>query len=176
MSCGVPPPNGNEEYARQIQAEEEQIASNENLARKLAREGEFDPNFNTNGDAALAQRLSYANSNEDYENILSEHDYVRSAVLETKPLSPVHVSQRPLPSVPTGPASISPSKPKIWDPPARPEDAKEKKPEKKQEKTFELLNFLNDYLIYFVIGLIILYLVYGSDILKGAKKVLKGRK
>ena len=84
MSCGVPPPNGNEEYARQIQAEEEQIASNENLARKLAREGEFDPNFNTNGDAALAQRLSYANSNEDYENILSEHDYVRSAVLETK--------------------------------------------------------------------------------------------
>ena len=88
MSCGVPPPNGNEAYARQIQAEEEQIASNENLARKLAREGEFDPNFNTNGDAALAQRLSYANSNEDYENILSEHDYVRSAVLETKPLSP----------------------------------------------------------------------------------------
>ena len=135
--------SSNENLARQLQAEEDRIASNENYARRLARDEQlnvFDADFNSNGDAALAQRLSYANSNVDYENILAEHDYVRSSVLDTKPLSPVHVAQRPLPSVPTGPSTVSPSSPKIWDKPARPEDKKE---EKKKEKTKNLLITLN---------------------------------
>ena len=168
MSC-----NGNENYARQLQAEEVRIASNENLTRKISRESGFDPNFNTNGDAKLAKRLSYANSKVDFENILSEHDYVRSAILDPQPLSPVHLSQRPLPSVPTGPSTISPSKPKIWDSPARPENGNKKVETKKTEgdsNVLKLLNALNDNLIFFVIGLIIFYLVYGTNFLLGSKK------
>ena len=60
----------NENLARQLQAEEDRISSNENYARRLSRDEQlnvFDADFNSNGDAALAQRLSYSNSNEDYE-------------------------------------------------------------------------------------------------------------
>ena len=164
----------NENLARQLQAEEDRIASNENYARRLARDEQlnvFDADFNSNGDPALAQRLSYANSNVDYENILAEHDYVRSSVLDTKPLSPVHVAHRPLPSVPTGPSTVSPSTPKRWDTPARPEV--EKKEEKKQEKTQSqiALEFFNNNLIFFVIGLIALYLVFNTSLVKGSRRM-----
>tara|TARA_A100001015_G_C14927340_1_gene686942 strand:- start:118 stop:579 length:462 start_codon:yes stop_codon:yes gene_type:complete len=85
----------------------------------------------------------------------------------TKPLSPVHISQRPLPSVPTGPSSISPKAPKIWDPPARPEDGNPEKKKVVVKKSFVLLNFINDYLFFIILALLVLYLVYGTDILKG---------
>ena len=164
----------NENLARQLQAEEDRISSNENYARRLSRDEQlnvFDADFNSNGDAALAQRLSYSNSNEDYENILAEHDYVRSSVLDNKPLSPVHVAQRHLPSVPTGPSTISPSTPKKWDKPARP-DVK-KKEDKKQEKTQSqiVFDFFNNNLIFFVIGLIALYLVFNTSFVKGSRRM-----
>ena len=131
MSCrlSLNSDKGNENYYDLIKSAEEEVASNENYAKKSDFKG-FDSEF-------------------------------------TKPLSPVHISQRPLPSVPTGPSSISPKAPKIWDPPARPEDGNPEKKEVVVKKSFILLNFINDYLFFIILALLVLYLVYGTDILKG---------
>jgi len=146
MSCSLSQTNvqqeySNENYYNQIKSAEEDIASNENYAKKSDFKG-FDSDFST------------------------------------KPLSPVHISQRPLPSVPTGPSTISPKSPKIWDPPARPEDGIIDKEDKKVKKikTFVLLNFINDNLLFFVLGLLALYLVYGTDFFKGKTNALNIRK
>ncbi len=131
MSCrlSLTSDKGNENYYDLIKSAEEEVASNENYAKKRDFKG-FDSEF-------------------------------------TKPLSPVHISQRPLPSVPTGPSSISPKAPKVWDPPARPEDGNPEKKEVVVKKSFVLLNFINDYLFFIILALLVLYLVYGTDILKG---------
>lgn len=131
MSCRSSPTENknNENYYDLIKSAEEEVASNENYAKKSDFKG-FDSEF-------------------------------------TKPLSPVHISQRPLPSVPTGPSSISPKAPKIWDPPARPEDGNPEKKKVVVKKSFVLLNFINDYLFFIILALLVLYLVYGTDILKG---------
>ena len=161
--------SNNENLARQLQKEENRISSNVNYARRLAKDEKlsiFDADFNTNGDSELARKLTYAKSHIDYENILSEHAYNRGSILDMKPLSPVHVAQRPLPSVATGPSSVSVSTPKIWDKPARPEV--EKKEEKRKEKTHiqKTLDFFNNNLIIFVTALIALYLVFNTSLLK----------
>lgn len=156
-----------------------QIDSNSTYAKKLAEEENnfgFKKDFDTNGNANLARRIAGAASESNIELILSEHDYVRSAVLGS--------ANMPNNSVPNSPSS--PTKPSNWDRPARPDKTptkiikKDKHGKvKKEQKSESLFSNIMNNIPLILIGLALLYIVYTiinpSKSLKGSKGKGKGK-
>ena len=76
MSCGNPNTNRDEQLARQLQKEEDNISSNSNLAKKYQEVYDkeagiygFDPVFDTDGNRNLANKISSAESEDDIDLI-----------------------------------------------------------------------------------------------------------
>ena len=80
MSCGNPNTNRDEQLARQLQIEEDNISSNSNLAKKYQEVYDkeagiygFDPVFDTNGNRNLANKISSAENEDDIDLIFQKH-------------------------------------------------------------------------------------------------------
>ena len=80
MSCGNPYTNRDEQLARQLQKEEDNISSNSNLAKKYQEVYDkeagiygFDPVFDTDGNRNLANKISSAESEDDIDLIFQKH-------------------------------------------------------------------------------------------------------
>ena len=80
MSCGNPNTNRDEQLARQLQIEEDNISSNSNLAKKFQEVYDkeagiygFDPVFDTDGNRNLANKISSAESEDDIDLIFQKH-------------------------------------------------------------------------------------------------------
>ena len=75
MSCGNPNTNRDEQLARQLQKEEDNISSNSNLAKKYQEVYDkeagiygFDPVFDTDGNKNLANKIRAAERNKSSED------------------------------------------------------------------------------------------------------------
>ena len=179
----------NQERELKFYNTQKQIQSNRNLALQLQKEERnfgFKPQFDTQGNSNLAQRIGRAEragaSDEDIDVILAEHDYVRDAMLS--PMAPV--APTPTASTLAAPAAVpratvSPTRPKKHDKPARPDKTPTKIVKKAQEKTVSLLDTLMKNLpaiILVCILLLFIYKVFYSPLKgsKGKKGKGKGKK
>ena len=158
----------------------EQIDSNSTYAKKLAEEENnygFKKDFDTDGNANLARRISGAASESEIELILSEHDYVRSAVLGS--------ANTPNNSVPNSPSPLTLKRiaPK-WDKPARPDKTPTKVIRKnkdgnliKSHKKDDIFSMITNNIPIILLVLGLLYIIYTIIInpVKGSKGKGKGK-
>ena len=178
----------NQERELKFYNTQKQIQSNRNLALQLQKEERnfgFKPQFDTQGNSNLAQKIGRAEragaSDEEIEIMFAEHDYVRDAMLS--PMDPV----APTPTSSTAPtlaaavprATVAPTRPKKHDKPARPDKTPTKIVKKAEEKAVSLLDTLMKNLPAILILCILAFFIYKVfySPLKGSKgKKGKGKK
>ena len=104
MSCGNPNTNRDEQLARQLQKEEDNISSNSNLAKKFQEVYDkeagiygFDPVFDTDGNRNLANKISSAESEDDIDLIFQKHANERRKFLAKSEKINEKIIDKPVP-------------------------------------------------------------------------------
>jgi len=183
-------------------ARKNQIQSNRNLALQLQKEERnfgFKSHFDTQGNSNLAERIGRAErggaSDEDIGIILTEHDYVRDAMLSPMdPMVPIDPIRPRAPtarwrwppghrlrgaSTPSSSAGAPTVAPKKHDTPARPDKTPTKIVKKAGEKAVSLVDTLMKNLPLVILVICLLFFIYKVfySPLKGSKgKKGKGKK